>query len=109
MLAEHAETVHSEFVDEKQNFRDIFCNFLLQFSNNFDDIVIAKHGIHSDDDFPHDDKDVFLYLNVDRLEEFSILDPQRVQGVNNDVQKDVVHALRVLNAWIRKGEQYSSQ
>ena len=105
MLAEHAETVHSQFVNEKKDLRDVFSDFFLKLSNNFEDIVVSKDGVHSDDDFADDDENVFLDLNVDRVEKLWVLDSDGVKGVNDDVEENVVHALGVLNAWIGKGEK----
>jgi hypothetical protein len=65
VLAEHAKTVHSQFVDQEQHLRYILCDLLLKFSNHLENIVIAEDSVHPDDYFPHDDKNILFNLNVD--------------------------------------------
>jgi hypothetical protein len=97
MLTEHAKTIHSKFVNEVQDFRDGFGDFLLELSDYFENIVVAKNCVHSDDDLSHDDKYIFLYLAIDSHEQLSVLDPNRIQDIDDDIEQNVVHALGVLN------------
>ena len=64
MLTKHAKTIHSKFVDEVKHLWDSLCNFLLQLIHNFEDIVVAKHSLHPDDNLSHYQKDIFLYLDI---------------------------------------------
>lgn len=64
MLTEHAKTVHANFIDEIKHLGDSLCNFLLQLVHNFKDVVVAEHSLHSNDDFSHNQKDIFLDLDI---------------------------------------------
>ena len=93
MLTEHAETVHTKFIDQEKNFWYILGNSLLKLCDNFEDVVISKDGIHSNDNFPHDYKDVSLNLNIDSLKQLLIANSDRLESVYNDIKNYVVHAL----------------
>lgn len=98
MLAEHAEAVHAEFVDKEEDFGDVFCDFFLEFFDDFEDVVVAEDGVHSEYDFPDDEKYIFFDIEVEGEEELFVFDSDGVEGVNDDVEEDVVHALGVLDA-----------
>jgi hypothetical protein len=65
MLTEHAEAVHSKIVNQIKHFWDSLCDFLLKLANNFENVVVSKNGIHSNDNLPHDNENIFLNFNVD--------------------------------------------
>ena len=109
MLTEHAKTVHSQLVNEEKYLRDILSNFLLKLSYDLENIVVSKHSVHSHNDFPHDDEDVLLNFDIDRLEQFWVLDSNWLKRVNHDIEQDVIHSLGVLNTRIRQSEEYFSE
>ena len=74
MLAEHAEAVHAEFINQEEHFRHVFRDFFLKFTDDLENIVVSEDSVHSDDNFSHDYKNIFLHFNIYRTEEFFVLD-----------------------------------
>ena len=100
MLTEHTKAVHAQLVDMIKNLGRWLCYFFLEFSNDFEDVIVAKDSVHSDDDLSHDNKHIFLYLQIYSFKEFLTCYSNWLKAVDYYVQKNVVHTLRVLDSWI---------
>ena len=109
MLTEHAEAVHSQLVDKVEDLRYSLCNLFLKLLDDLNNVIISKDCLHSDYNFSHNKEDILFYLKVNHLEKFFGVDSNRLQTISNDIEKNIVHTLCILNSRVGKGKQYFSQ
>jgi len=96
MLAEGAEDIQSVFVDDEQDLGHSFCDSFFKLSHYFENIVLPKYLIHSDYDLPINDKNVSLVGCMQTIYVL-LVDPQRFQRKNEDIEQNVIHSLGVLD------------
>lgn len=64
VLAEHAETVHTQLVDKIHHLRHRLRQLLLQLTHHLNNIIIPEHRLHPHHNLPHYQKHILLYLNI---------------------------------------------
>lgn len=89
------------FIDNKQNLRNSLGDFLLELSHYFKNIILSEDLLHSDDCFSVNNKNISLVTWLESVNGL-LIDAERLKRENNNVEKNIVHSLSILDTRIRR-------